>query len=60
MGKAIAQFPTFVDGARGFWGAVTSNMTGEGKLFKEFLHSFFIFTFVGIYLGVGSFQVYRP
>jgi len=58
MGEAIAQFSPFVDGAWGFWGAVTPNMTWEGKLFEEFLHPFFIFTFVGIDLGVGSLQIY--
>ena len=57
MGEHVAQLPPLMDGARGFWCAVATDVAREGKLFEEAAHARFILRLIRIDLGVGAIEV---
>src|SRR6516164_2625128 len=57
MGKHVAEFPAFMDGARCFRRAMTSDSTREGELLEELAQAVDILALFRIDLGVGAFKV---
>ena len=57
MGQRIAQFTSFMDGARRLRRHVAGDAPGKGKLLEQSLHSRFVLGDVGVQLGVDTFQV---
>ena len=57
VGEHVAQFPSLMNGARGFWGAVGSDVAREGKLFEETPHPLRILALVWVDLAVGAIEI---
>ena len=57
VGKHVTKFPSLMDGARGFRGAVGTDVAGEGELFHEPTQAIGVLRFIGIDLAVGAIQV---
>ncbi len=58
MGKDIAQFASFMDGAWSSYTHVTWYATWSGELAKQVFHPFGVLGNLRIDLGVGSFEVH--
>ena len=58
--ETVAEFASFVDGARRFRRDVAPDVARKGELLEELLHPFRVFALVRINLGVGPFEVCRP
>ncbi len=57
VGEGVAEFATFVNGARSFGSAVGTNAAGERKLAEEFEHACFVATFVWIDFGIVALEI---
>src|SRR5438270_783811 len=59
MGKYIPEFASFMYRARRFGRAMTANAAWKRELLKEFTQSGLVFGFVGVDLGISTFEVNR-
>ncbi len=57
MRNTVTKFAALMNAAGCFRSRVATDAPGEGKLLEEALHAYQIFTYVGINLGVGSFEI---
>ena len=56
---AVAQLPSFVDGARHLRRAMAADAAGEGEFLEELAHALGVLALVRIDLAVAALQIYR-
>src|SRR5215469_3120372 len=60
MGKHVAQLASLMNRAGSLRGAVTADASGEGKLLKELVQTYFILALFWINFGVRPLEIARP